>query len=104
MSTDQIQEVMKLLLTFILCFPGALQVPPLSADQAAQLPEGEVWVLGFDDGSHLTAEQDVAAHVDLTLGAFLLRQTFYGFWCGLQTNTGGHLETDLSPQVRTDHF
>ncbi|TNN85627.1 hypothetical protein EYF80_004260 [Liparis tanakae] len=34
-------------------------VSPLSANEAAQLPEGEVWVLGFDDCSHLTAEQDM---------------------------------------------
>lgn len=59
-------------LTFVLCFPGALEVPPLCAHQAAQLAEGEVRVLGFDDCSHLAAEQDVAAHVDLPLRALLL--------------------------------
>lgn len=53
--------------TFIFCFPGALEVPPLRANEAAQLPKGKVGVLGFDDCSHLAAEQDVAAHVDLPL-------------------------------------
>lgn len=73
--------------TFIICFPGTLEVPPLCADEAAKLPEGEVWVPGFDDRPHLTAEQDVATHVDLPLGALLLWKALYGFWCGLQVNT-----------------
>lgn len=55
------------MLTFILCFLGALQVPPLCTDEAAQLSKGEVGVLGFDDRSHLAAEQDVATHVDFPL-------------------------------------
>lgn len=56
-----------ILLTFVLCFLGTLQVPPLCANKAAKLPKGEVWVLGFDDRPHLTAEQNVATHVDLPL-------------------------------------
>lgn len=72
-------------LTFVFCLPGALEVPPLGADEAAQLAEGEVWVLGFDDCSHLTAEQDVAAHVDLPLRALLLGKALYGFRRGLET-------------------
>lgn len=35
-------------------------------------------MLGLDDGAHLTAEQNVAAHVDLSFGALLLRQALYG--------------------------
>lgn len=65
-------ELREALLTFIFCFLRALQVPPLCANEAAQLPKGEVRVLGFDDRSHLTAEQDVAAHVDLPLCTLLL--------------------------------
>lgn len=80
-----------ILFTFIFCFLGTLQVSPLSANEAAQLPEGEVRVLGFDDRSHLTAEQDVAAHVDLPLRALLLWKALHGFLCGLQANKGMHL-------------
>ena len=50
------------------------------AHQPAQLPEGEVGVPGLDDGPHLAAEQDVAAHVDLPLGALLLREPLDGLW------------------------
>lgn len=42
-------------------------------------------MLSLDDCSHLTAEQDVAAHVDLALGALLLRKALDGFWCGLES-------------------
>lgn len=55
------------MLTLVFCFLGAFKVSPLCADETAQLTEGEVWVLGFDNCTHLAAEQDVAAHVDLTL-------------------------------------
>lgn len=75
-------------LTFVFGFPGALKVPPLCSDEATQLAEGEVGVLGFDDGSHLAAEEDVAAHVDLALGALLLRQAFDGFGRALRTRRG----------------
>lgn len=63
-------------LTFVFSFLGALKVPPLGSDEAAQLAKGEVGVLGFDDCSHLAAEEDVAAHVDFALRALLLRQAF----------------------------
>lgn len=75
-----------LILTFIVSFLGGLKVPPLGAHQATQLPEGEVWVSSFDDGPHLTAEQDVATHVDLPLGPFLLRHALY-LRSGLQWKT-----------------
>lgn len=75
-------------LTFVFGLPGALKVPPLGSDEAAQLAEGEVGVLGFDDGSHFAAEEDVAAHVDLALRALLLRQAFDGFRRALHTRRG----------------
>lgn len=68
------------LLTFVFCLLRAFQVSPLCANEAAQLPKREVRVLGFDDCSHLAAEQDVATHVDLPLCTLLLRKALYGFW------------------------
>ena len=79
-----------LLLTLIFGLLGALQVPPLGAHQPAQLPEGEVGVPGLDDGPHLAAEQDVAAHVDLPLGALLLGHALYlrsGLLCKTKQST-----------------
>ena len=69
-------------LTFILCFLGSLEVPPLGAHQSTQFPKGEIWVSSLDDCPHFTAEQDVATHVDLPLGPFLLWQALH-FRCGL---------------------
>jgi len=82
------------ILTFVLGLLGALQVPPLGAHQAAQLPEGEVRVSGLDDGPHLAAEQDVAAHVDLPLGALLLGQALDGLRRGLEDAGGERGEAD----------
>lgn len=62
----------RLPLTFVLRFLGSLEVPPLCAHEPTQLTEGVVWVSGFDYCSHFTAEQDVATHVHLPLGPFLL--------------------------------
>lgn len=45
-------------------------------------------MLGFDDGPHFAAEEDVAAHVDLALRALLLRQAFDGFRGALRTRRG----------------
>lgn len=58
--------------TFILSFLSGLKVPPLSAHQSTEFSKGEVRVLGLDDGSHFTAEEDVATHVDLPLRPLLL--------------------------------
>lgn len=54
-------------LAFILRFLVSLQIPPLGANETAELPEGEVGVPSLDDGPHLAAEQDVSTHVDLPL-------------------------------------
>ncbi|KAG7244660.1 hypothetical protein INR49_029679 [Caranx melampygus] len=55
---------------------GEEAVPPLGANESTQLPKGEVWVSSFDDCSHFTAEQDVAAHVDLSLGPSFFDKPF----------------------------
>lgn len=70
-------------LTFIFCLLSSFQIPPFGAHESAQLSEGEIRVSGFNKRPHLTAKQDVATHVDLTLGAFLLRHALY-LWCGLK--------------------
>lgn len=46
-------------------------------------------MLSLDDRSHLAAEQDVAAHVDLPLGALLLGKALDGFGCGLESKQLG---------------
>lgn len=58
--------------TFVLSFFSGLKVPPLCAHQSTEFSKGEVRVLGLDDGSHFTAEEDVATHVDLPLRPLLL--------------------------------
>lgn len=67
-----IYELLLCNFTFILSFLCGLQASPLSAHQSTELSEREVRVLGLDDGSHLAAEKDVAAHVDLPLCPLLL--------------------------------
>lgn len=64
---NSVLNIKKFILTFILYFSGTLQVPPLCTNKTAQLPKGEIWMLGFDDCSHFTAEQNVTTHVDLPL-------------------------------------
>lgn len=61
----------------------------------AEFPEGEVWVLGLDDRSHLTAEQDVATHVDLPLGALLLGHPLHGLGSRLQSSKGESVMSSL---------
>lgn len=72
--------------TFVLRFLSGLEVPPLCAHQSTEFSKREVRVLGLDDSSHFTAEEDVPAHVDLPLCPLLLRQTLNGLWCGLWEN------------------
>lgn len=74
------------LFTFILSFLSGLKVPPLCAHQSAEFSKGEVRVLGLDDSSHFTAEENVPTHVDLPLCSLLLRQTLDRLWCGLWKN------------------